>query len=174
MKYNINLIPKKEAPLSERLVYFSLNYLRYIIVFTQLIVISVFFYRFQIDQRIIDLREAVDQKKEIVQVVYPLLSQMSLIERQIAQANKIINNQKNFDQMINYTISLFPASLSLSKLEIEDNQIKMIGWTSDIRQLQAHYYLLKKENRFEKVILENIKKLDNGYSFNLALINFKL
>ena len=174
MRYKINLINKKEAPLSERLIYFSLNYLRYIIVFTQLVVISVFFYRFQVDQRIIDLREAVDQKKEIVQVVYPLLSQMSFVEKQITQVNMIIDNQKKFKQMIESAISPFPASLSLTKLEIEKNQIKMSGWASDIRYLQAYYYLLIEENKFEKVILENIKKLDSGYSFSLVLINFKI
>jgi len=74
MRYNINLIEKKEVSLLDRLIFFCLNYLRYIIVITQLVVIGVFFYRFQIDQRIIDLKEGVDQKKEIVKIVLPLLN----------------------------------------------------------------------------------------------------
>ncbi len=174
MKYNINLIPKKEATFIERVVYFFLNYLRYIIVFTQLIVISVFFYRFQIDQRIIELREAVNQKKEIIQVIYPILEQMTIIEKQMIQVNKVIANQKKFNEMINYVISIYPAAASLIKLEIINYKIKMIGRTSDLNQLQAYYYLLKKENKFDKVILESVKKSDNGFIFSLVLENFKI
>lgn len=81
MKYRINLLPQKETPLTEKIVYFALNYLRYIIVITQLVVIAVFFYRFQIDQKIIDLKESVDQKKEILQIVLPLLNQASNIDK---------------------------------------------------------------------------------------------
>jgi len=68
MRHRINLLEKKEQSLLDRLTFFGLNYLRYIIVITQLVVIGVFFYRFQIDQRIIDLKEGVEQKKEIVNI----------------------------------------------------------------------------------------------------------
>ncbi|MDO8741626.1 MAG: hypothetical protein Q7J11_00595, partial [Candidatus Roizmanbacteria bacterium] len=61
MKYKINLLEKKETSLLDKLTFFGLNYLRYIIVITQLVVIGVFFYRFQIDQSIIDLKEGVNQ-----------------------------------------------------------------------------------------------------------------
>ena len=71
MRYKINLLEKKDIGLLDKLTFFGLNYLRYIIVVTQLIVIGVFFYRFQIDQRIIDLKEAVEQKREIVKIVLP-------------------------------------------------------------------------------------------------------
>ena len=73
MRYKINLLEKKDIGLLDKLTFFSLNYLRYIIVITQLVVIGVFFYRFQIDQKIIDLKEGVEQKKEIVKIVLPLL-----------------------------------------------------------------------------------------------------
>ncbi len=173
MKNNINLLSAKEKPLTERLVYFSLNYLRYIIVITQLVVISVFFYRFQIDQQIIDLREAVQQKKEIIQVVSPLLSQAQIIDKQIKSAQKIVKEQEVFSQIIDYLTSLFPAALTLTKLEIEGETIKMTGLANDISQLQLFYNFLKKENKFTLVTLENIKKAESGYVFSLTLTKFK-
>lgn len=173
MKYNINLIPAKETSLSERLVYFSLNYLRYIIVITQLVVIGVFFYRFQIDQRIIDLREAINQKKEIVQVVSPLLFQAEVINKQLMASKEIIAEQNLFTQKFNYLMSLFPSSLTLTKLEFAEEAVKMTGLSTDIRQLQSFYNLLKKEKKFETVSLESIKKEDNGYVFSLTLLKFK-
>lgn len=173
MRYNINLIPPKESSWGERLVYFALNYLRYIIVITQLVVLGVFFYRFQVDQAIIDLKEGVDQKKEIIQVVSPLLSQAEIINRQVIAAEKIMKKQNHFSQMINYLISLFPASVKLTSLEIDEGQIKMQGLTSDISQFQSFYHLLKKERKFEMVNIENIKKEGNMFVFNLNLTKFK-
>lgn len=172
MKYNINLMPVKEIPWGERLVYFSLNYLRYIVVITQLVVIGVFFYRFQIDQRIIELKEAVEQKKEIIQVVLPLLSQAEIIDKKIAEGQKIIKEQDRFTQMINYLISVFPSSLTLTGLEVSGEGMKMTGIAIDSRQLQSFYNFLKKENKFKIISLESIKKLENGYGFIFTLDKF--
>ena len=69
---NINLFPVSERTFSEKVLYFSLHYLRYIIVLTQITVIAVFFFRFKVDQEIIDLKEKVTQKQEIFKITKPL------------------------------------------------------------------------------------------------------
>src|SRR3989339_2271771 len=111
MKYKINLLPQKETSLIEKLMYFALNYLRYIIVITQLVVIGVFFYRFQIDQRIIDLKEAVDQKKEIVKIVLPLLNEAAKIDKKTLIINESIQKQNKFREMFDYFLSTFPETI---------------------------------------------------------------
>lgn len=169
MKYNINLLPKKETPFVERLMYFSLHYLRYIIIITQLVVIGVFFYRFQIDQRIIDLKESVDQKKEIVQVVLPLLKEAESISQRTIESQKIITSQKNFYNMLQYYLAQFPATIILSSMEMGPDSIKATGIALNSKDLQAFNAILKQEKHFGQVNLENIKKKDQGYLFNLIL-----
>ncbi len=173
MKYAINLLSRKEAPLAERLMYFSLNYLRYIIIITQLVVIGVFFYRFQIDQRIIDLKESVDQKKEIVQVVTPLLDEAEIISKRTTEGDAVIGRQSQFTKIIDYLMSQFPASANLTEIKIEGDSIEMTGLTLDLPQLQSFYYLLKDEKKFGNVNLKSIKKTDTGYDFILSLNKFK-
>ncbi|MDO8609003.1 MAG: hypothetical protein Q7R95_00485 [bacterium] len=173
MRYNINLLLQKETPLVERLMYFSLNYLRYIIIITQLVVIGVFFYRFQIDQRIIDLKESVDQKKEIIQVVLPLLQEADMIDRRIGEIQKITKNQQTFSLMLTYFLSQFPQSVNLQSLEVTSDSIKASGIGIIAQDIQSFYVVLKKENKFGVVNLQNIKKEDNGYSFVLVASNFK-
>ena len=106
MKYKINLLPQKETTIAEKVMFFLLNYLRYIIVITQLVVIGVFFYRFQIDQKIIDLKESVMQKKEIVEIVLPLLNEASRIDQKSQEINKVIKKQQNFNEMLKYLLSI--------------------------------------------------------------------
>lgn len=173
MKYDINLLNKKETPFVERIMYFSLHYLRYIIIITQLVVIGVFFYRFQIDQKIIDLKESVEQKKEIIQVVLPLLTEAESIDKRTKEAQKIILNQTKFNSMLQYFLSQFPQSIILSSLDAGVDSIKAFGTVYKPQDLQAFYSLIKKENHFQQVDLQNIKKTETGYVFTLLLGKYK-
>ena len=172
MRYKINLIEKKEVSLLDKLTFFGLNYLRYIIVITQLVVIGVFFYRFQIDQRIIDLKEGVEQKKEIVQIVLPLLNEAVKIDKISLIIEEMLLKQKKFSEMIGYFTDSFPETITLTNMEVKDESIRIVGDAGNAQHLQAFYALLKKENKFKNVSLQNIKKTETGYSFVLFLEKF--
>ena len=172
MRYKINLLEKKDIGLLDKLTFFSLNYLRYIIVVTQLVVIGVFFYRFQIDQKIIDLKEGVEQKKEIVKVVLPLLNEITKIDKKTLIINETLLKQKKFSEMVDYFIASFPETISLTNMEVKNESIKITGDAINAQHLQAFYTLLKKENRFKMISLQNIKKTETGYNFVLFLEKF--
>lgn len=169
MKYKINLLEKKESSLLNKLTYFGVNYLRYIIVITQLIVIGVFFYRFQIDQSIIDLKDAVDQKKEIIQIVLPLLNEAAKIDKKTTIIEQSLAKQNSFSSMLNYFISTFPSTITLSKLEIKNQVMTVTGSSTDAQQLESFYFLLKKDSKFRKISFTSITKTSTGYDFVLIL-----
>lgn len=174
MKYKINLLPPKEIPLKDRIIYFSLNYLRYIIVISQLVVIIVFFYRFQVDQKIIDLKEEVSQKKEIIKTVRPLLEEAQTIDKKSKEIKNIYNDQKKFKEMLAYLLSFFPETISLNKMEVlNNNEIRLTGKTTNISHFQIFKNKLEKEKRFKKVQLSSLRKVVNEYSFILNLINYE-
>ncbi len=172
MKYKINLLSEKEPSFAERVMYFFLNYLRYIIVITQLVVIGVFFYRFKVDQSIIDLKESVDQKREIIQVVSPLLNQAEAIDERTREIKQIIGSQKSLDLMINYLLSIFPQDINLTTLEVGNKSLKMVGKAPDSKVIQAFYQVLKRDKKFTKIDLQNIKRTEEGYSLVLNLTGF--
>src|SRR3989338_2894385 len=111
MKYRINLITRKKEKTVDKLIYFMLNYLRYILVITQIIVIGVFFYRFQIDQEMVDLQEGVGQKKEIILVSQPLIKEAKKQAIKLNEASSIITKQTTFLAAMDYLLSLFPENL---------------------------------------------------------------
>ncbi len=172
MRYKINLLEKKETSILDRLTFFGLNYLRYIIVITQLVVIGVFFYRFQIDQSIIDLKDGVEQKKEIVQIVLPLLNEAAKIDKKTSIIQETIIKQKSFNTMLDYFTASFPETITLINMEIKSGSIKVAGDANDPKHLQAFYLLLKKDSKFKEVIFQNIKKTKTGYNFILFLDKF--
>lgn len=173
MKYKINLLNlRKEKPL-DRVIYFMLNYLRYILVITQIVVIAVFFYRFKVDQELVDLQEAMDQKKEIIQVSQPLIKEAKKESFKVDQAGSIIAKQANFLETIDYLLSIFPESFFLDKMQVTKDVIIMIGISQDPKSLNKFLNRLKKEGRFKKVELKNIKKSDEGLEFSFELSNYK-
>lgn len=169
MKYKINLATKKKLNFVDNILYFFINYLRYIFVITQLVVIGVFFYRFKIDQSIVDLRESIDQKQEIIQVVYPLLNQADKVDKRIKEVRKVLDNQSKLELMLSYILSIFPEQVFLSNMSIEKDSLKLTGRAYDASQLKAFYNRLQKDNYFNFIELRNIRRTADSYSFTLNL-----
>lgn len=173
MKYGINLVGERKRDLLETVFYFFLNYLRYILVITQLVVIGVLFYRFSIDQSIIDLKETVDQKKEIVKTVSPLVAEVKKVDSQVTEIKKIVLQQDSQLKLLNYILSQFPASANLSQFLLDSDKVSLIGSSSNPKEIQLFYGKLKKDGKFASVNLANIQKAELGYLFTLELGGFK-
>ena len=172
MKYQINLLTEKKESLLDRVIYFSLNYLRYILVITQIVVIFVFFYKFKVDQEIIDLKEAADQKKEIIEISRPLLKEAKEAEFRIKQIKPILKAQAVFVNQLNYLVSVFPEALYLTKLSIKDDRMFLEGYSRDAYVIKQFYLRLQKEKKFKNISLETLKKTEVGYNFSIILNHF--
>ncbi len=173
MKNRINLLLPKEKVLSDKIIYFSLNYLKYILVITQIFVIVVFFYRFRIDQQIIDLKDGLMQKQEIVTVSQPLIDEAKNTDRKIKVAKEIMQKQDNLKGMMDYLLSRFPDGILLDNLQLNSDGVSFRGLSSNVVVLQLFYNRLQKDKQFEKIDLQNIKKTTLGYTFSFNLVNFK-
>ncbi len=173
MRFGINLIGEKKRDLFETFVFFFLNYLRYILVITQLVVIGVLFYRFSIDQSIIDLKESVDQKREIIKTVSPLLAEVKKVDSQITEIKNVVNQQGSQRRMFDYVLSQFPASATLTQFLLDPTKLTLIGSSTSSKDIQLFYNKLKKDSKFASVDFSTIKKTENGYLFTLELQGFK-
>ncbi len=172
MTYRINLLTKQELSFLDKTLYFFLNYLRYILVLTQIVVIGVLFYRFRIDQNIIDLKDSLQQKREIIEAVQPLLQEAEKVNDQTIAIRKIVHEQSVQTSAIQYLLSTFPQAATLEKLVINENSFDLVGTTIDSRELQLFYARLQQDKRFQTVNLSNIKRGESGYSFTMTLENF--
>lgn len=173
MKYQINLISIKKESLLDRLIYFSLNYLRYILVITQIVVIFVFFYKFKVDQEIIDLKEAVDQKKEIIEISQSLLKEAKAAELKITQVKPILNDQTALIDQFNYLLSIFPQPLFLTKLKLNEDQTGLEGYSQDVNVIKQFYYQLKEDQKYKDIKLATLKKTKIGFQFVMNLAQYE-
>ncbi len=112
------------------------------------------------------------KKKEIVKIVLPLLNEVAKIDKKTLIIDEIIVKQKDFSEMLNYFIAMFPETIILSNMEIKGGSIKISGDAANAQHLQTFYTLLKRDNKFKSVSLQNIKKTETGYNFLMFLEKF--
>lgn len=174
MKYKINLLPEKERDFLDKGIYFVLHYLRYVLVVTQMVVIAVFFYRFKIDQEIIDLKDGLQQKQEIVAVSDPLLKQAEIVDQNTKQIHEILVGQAQFSESFTYFLDTFPLHLTLKRLEIRGGIYKFDAITTDPETIRSYLARLKQDKRFKDVTFGSIKRDGVEFSVPFVLSDFQL
>ncbi len=172
MKYHVNLVSRKEKTAVENVLYFFLNYVRYILVITQLTVIGVLFFRFKIDQSIIDLKDSIDQKKEIIKVFQPSFLEAKKVNTQLTAIQKIVDDQTAQNQSFDYLLSRFPRDVFLQRLVLNNGTYSLSGSTANSQVLRDYYAILLREKKFKDVELTNIKREETGYTFTLKAASY--
>lgn len=173
MKYVINLFPEKELNIADKIIYFSFNYLRYILVITQFVAICVFFYRFKVDQEIVDLKDTLTQKKAIVEATQMLLKEVERVDKRMKDIRAILKLQEDTKALYSYTFSKIPQNVSISNFSFKQGSAEISGTTLDVNIVKSLYESLRDEKRFKKVRLSSVNKSLNGYDFSLSLDEFQ-
>lgn len=172
MKYQINLLSHKKEKSLDRVIYFALNYLRYILVITQIVVIAVFLMKLSIDQQIVDLQEAVDQKREIVAVSQPLLKEAQKADFETNQITAILDNQSHLNEGIGYALAQFPRTMYMKHFIVDGNTIQIDSIILDVQTVKAFISRLQKEKKFNSAQIKTIKKTDEGLEAIIELAGF--
>ena len=173
MKYLINLFPEREKNVSEKIIYFGFHYLRYILVITQFVAICVFFFRFKVDQEIVDLKDKLYQKQSIVTATSDLVSRVGEIDLKMGQIRTIIRDQDVFSARYSYVVSKISPPITVDKMSISADEIDINGTSLTIEPVKTLYELLIAEKRFGIVDLSNIQKSTDSFIFTLHLAEFK-
>lgn len=172
MKYQINLLQEKEKDISGKIIYFALHYLRYILVVTQIVVIAVFFYRFRIDQEVIDLRDELKQKQEIVQVSNPLLKEAQAIDLKTREIKDVLLKQKSFQLMLDYFLSVFPDKMRVRHMVINEKGLEFEGITTDSSVIKIFLDKLKADKAFKTINLGSIRREEDSFYCPFKLYDF--
>lgn len=166
----INLLPKKEKHLREKFLYFALHYFRYIIVLTQIVVISVFFFRFYIDQQIIDLKEKFQQKQQILTITYPLIQEAKALETKTKEAKHIMTSQQLFLATISYVFSRTHPSALLDSVKYTEEFITLKGSASSISAIRSMQTKLLQSGKFKAVTAKDVsRQSEQAYNFIILI-----
>lgn len=174
---NINLLIKNKAgnSLSEQFLAWILTYGRYIIIITQIIVLSVFFFRFKIDRDHTDLKELVTQKQAILESLTDLETEIRRVQGRLANIHIISANQDSLLKVIRFLQQRTPSDTSFTNLILNSESISFLASSGNLRSFSYMLRQLQQDKKFSEVTLQDMnRKADGRIDYKIeAKINLK-
>ncbi len=124
-KKEISLLPEKKEGLSgtvERITDWLVNTGRWIIVFTELIVILSFLSRFWLDQRIADLYSQTAQKTAIIEAAADFEKEFRSFNQQLQQIQTLQNQSQDQNKILGNIVALLPLDTNLKSIKVNNSQ----------------------------------------------------
>lgn len=171
-KTSINLLPKDrfEGTPAGRFIKWSLAAGKYILIFTQLIVIVAFVYRFKLDRNLDTLNEGILQHQDFIVANQELEHQARIIQDQLDILKNIGENQVLMGSTLATLGEITPLEVEFETLSLSQKLITIKGVSLTEVGLATLINEILKNPSFEKV---NIRSISSG-GFKDPILNFEM
>lgn len=164
----VNLLPQDAFSQSSagRILTWALSTGRYIVVFTELIVILTFLSRFTLDRQLTDLNESILKKQAIVESYGDLETQIRDIQSKTKFIKQVDTRFKALD-VLDFLGENTPEEIKLDSLIINANSFTLESVSYSPVVLESFIHSLRSNTRFTDVTLSKIstEKNDSGIKF---------
>lgn len=157
-KKDINLLPKEpwERGVFGKLTTWTVSVARYIIIFTELIVISGFLYRFGLDRKITELKEQIALKQEIVSSYGDLESKFRQIQKQLETVKTVETQALPVSRLLSLISQITPTETTYTDINISPAAVELNGQVLTESGLATILAKAQDVPEFENVVLENV------------------
>lgn len=143
---------------------------RYIVIFTELIVILAFLSRFKLDRDLTDLYKQIEQKQAIIQSSADFESDFRFLQQQLSIIQGLRKEQLKTNQLLEEISALTPVDVSFSDLNISGDNASFTASALSEAGLATFINNLKKSSRFSDINIDSLAIGAGegiGISFNL-------
>ncbi len=170
-KLKVNLLPKDafyDSILGKSTTW-ALSVGRYIVIFTEIVVIMSFLSRFQLDRQLTDLNKEIVEKKTVIESFGELEQNVRDIQKKIDTYQQLKPKQpinEVFDQLTTVT----PRDIEYIDLTIKNNLVQISGRTQSTQALSQFITNVQLSQYFSEVRVEHISNKDSknpGFDFRI-------
>lgn len=167
----VNLLPRDPflATPVGKLLQWSLSVGRYLIIFTEMVVIVSFASRFTIDRQITDLNTQILQKETIIGSYGELEQNVRDVQKKI-DAYQQVQQQENVTDIFPTLTEVTPPDITLTELQMRPGRVTMTGTTFSNVSLGILINNLQVSGRFSEVTVDRIgtaKEANSGLAFKI-------
>lgn len=125
----INLLPQDAFASSYvgKFLIFSITIGRYIVVFTELIVILAFLSRFFIDRQISDLNDRIKEQVGVINASREFETNFRFTQARLAAAKTLLGNQFGATSFLDKITPLISADITITRLSLQDGALALSG-----------------------------------------------
>mgnify|MGYP000188554004 CR=1 FL=1 len=159
-KIDLNLLPTEdlEKTPAGRFLKWALTIGRYIVIFTELVVLVAFGSRFWLDRTLSDLRESIKQKQAIIESVKDLETEARSVQGRLQKIGELINSSLKADEILVFLGQITPTDIIYDSLNIDTNRTVISATTFSEASLALFVTNLKNSDRFTDINLESVEK----------------
>lgn len=158
-KKNINLLPQSDfekGPIG-KFIKWSLHWGKHIIIFTELIVIASFIYRFKLDRDLVNQKDDLQQKLQEIESYAALEKEIRFLHKRLDFIYQTDTERLKPDLVINELIKITPPDIVYSDLSIKEDLINIKGISYSNIGLNAFINNLKNNSIFSTINISSIK-----------------
>lgn len=166
----INLLPKDPffSTIIGKILKWSLSAGRYIVIFTELVVIMSFIARFTLDRQVTDLNSSINQKKQIILSYGDTEETFRTIQEKITQY-KQTEQETNIVETFESISNVMPEGIVLNELSIRPTNVIIAGQTLSQNSFNLLINNLQLSSKFSNINVSEIESSKDkpGLSFSI-------
>ncbi len=171
VNFTINLLPRDPFfdSLLGRTLKWALSVGRYLVIFTELVVIISFATRFSLDRQVTDLNEALNQKKLVTESYGELENSFRVIQTKLTDS-KQIDQQINIADAFPKLTAIVPREVQLDELTLTTDTVFLSGTAPSQNTLNLFLNNLQVSKDFFSVNVDKIESRGDkipGYVFSV-------
>ncbi len=170
---HINLLPKDEFEISTlgRVLKWLLGTFRFIVIFTEMIVMIAFLSRFWLDAKSNDLNAEIKQKQVLISSYAPVETEFTVIQKRMLTLTQFSTESVKPSELIDTIVPLIPSDIKLNLISASELQNKFEGESLSEKAIAQLIANLENSKKFTKISLGEIssKKDSNSLIFTLEL-----
>ena len=158
---NINLLPKDPffSTIIGKILKWALSAGRYIVIFTELVVIMSFIARFTLDRQVTDLNSGLEKKRQIILSYGNLEDNVRTVQEKITQY-KQTEQETNIADTFTHLSAVVPEGVELQELAIRPTSVTISGRTFSQNSLNLLINNLQLSSNFTNVNVGEIQSSD--------------
>lgn len=162
---SINLLPQDpfyETPIG-RVMAWASTVGRYLVIFTEVVVIFSFASRFKLDRDLTDFNAAILQKSFIVDSYGPLENDVRLVQKKIDYLNQQKTTYSALD-ILDLISNNIPQNIAYTLVQVRSEEVQLTGTALTPEALALLVRLLQRQALTKALYVDQIKSLSNGAS----------
>ncbi len=171
-KRQINLLPQEEFAASTlgRVLNWLLTTFRYIVIVTEIVVMTAFLSRFWLDAKSTDLNELIKQKHAVIAASADFEKEFRLTQDQLKILATLTSEQVGTDEILETVSSYLPPDVFLTVFSLTGEGVRVQGASPSERSIAQFIANLESSDLFDEVSLSQVGTQEE----NQSLLTFTL
>lgn len=156
----VNLLPTDRFEFSKvgRFLQWALSTGRYVVVFTELIVIAAFLSRFYFDRKLDDLRKQRLQKVAVIDSFAEVQKQFQLTQAALAATKSVIDRQYHPAEILDRLQTLTPVGIEYESVNVSSQSATIQGFSPGSTPFSSLLTLLVQDSAYSAVAVTRLEQ----------------